>query len=397
MSKTDKQEQKNSYYNSPWFYLALILISTFVMGILGQVLLKDYLSGSNYFSYYNEVDLGQLTASNQGLVIRDPKKVVVNQDVKVAETISNLKPSLVSVFKKIKVVESDDNDFSQYYDLNNPLVFGFIITSDGWAVASVDTNFNFTASDLVVIDNSRKLYEISDLSKINSDGLVFFRLTDAHNLPVRKNLAKSDFFLGQSLLAFKSLNTIVPLNLASLSEKKNILSSENYSLALGLSLPSQTIKNSLVFDLAGNLAVIINSKGELIPAFIYNHQWQGLLGNLSARPLFGVNYLDLSAVKLVGQETDIYKGALLFTDNEAAAVIKDSPADLAGLQENDIITWVNNYEINADNDLAEIISLYKPKDVLRLTYLRDGLELRADLTLGSLALENIASSSAIVK
>lgn len=397
MSKTDKQEQKNSYYNSPWFYLPLILVSTFVMGILGQVLLKDYLSDGNYFSYYNEVDLGQLTAANQGLVIRDPKKVVVNQDVKIAETIANLKPSLLSVFKKIKISDQNTNDFSQYYDLNNPLIFGFIITSDGWAVASVDSGFNFSASDLVVIDNNRKLYEISSLSKVNSDGLIFFRLADAHNLPVRKNLAKSDFFLGQSLLAFKSLNAIAPLNLTSLKEKKNVLSSENYNLALGLSLPSETIKNSLVFDLAGNLAVIINAKGELIPAFTYNYQWQGLLGNLSARPLLGVNYLDLSTIKLAGKEVDIYKGALLFSNSVLPAVVKDSPAEVAGLQENDIITWVNNYEINADNDLAEIISLYKPNDVLRLTYLRDGVEFRADLTLGSLALENIASSTAVIK
>ena len=242
----------------------------------------------------------------------------------------------------------------------------------------------------MVIDSSRRVYEVSDLSTINSDGLIFFRLADARNLPIRKNIAKSDFFIGQSLLAVKNLNLISPLDLVSLSEEADLLNSESSNLNLGFSLASLELKNNFIFDLAGDLAAIVNNRGELIPAFSYNYQWLSLMNvNDLGRPLFGVNYLNLSDIKIASSSTDINKGALLFSDGKVPAIMKDSPAAKAGLKEHDIITWINNYEINSDNDLAEIISFYKPGDKLNLIYLREGTELKSELILEAMATSSI--------
>lgn len=399
MSKTEqKKEQKNNYRLS-WIYLPLLLICAIIAGIFGETIMRTYIAKDIYspYSQYNEINLGNLTAASPGLIIRDPKKVVVNQDVKISETVNNLRTSFVSVFEKIEISETDkklsgsssdnnDTNYNYYYNLNKPLFVGFIITSDGWVVAPVSSDFNFLKENLLVIDNSRKVYEISDLSKINSDGLIFFRLNEAKNLPVKKNISKSEFFIGQSLLAVRDMNLVTPLNLVSLSEKADLLNSENSNLNLGFSVESALLKNNFIFDLSGNLAAIINNQGGLIPAFSYNYQWQNLMElNSIGRPFFGVNYLDLSYIKIASSSNDINKGALLFSDGKVPAVIKNSPADKLGLKEHDIVTWVNNYEINGDNDLAEVISFYKPGDKLNLVYLRAGKELRSELVLASLA------------
>ncbi len=217
--------------------------------------------------------------------------------------------------------------------------------------------------------------------------MIFFRLNDAKNLVVRKNLAKTNFFLGQSLLAFKDLNSVSPLSLSSLREIETVLSSESSNLSLELSVPAIEIKNSFVFNLAGDLAIIVNSKGELVPAFSYNYQWQSLIeADSPGKPFLGINYLDLSDVKIASSTQDLNKGALLFSDGKVPAVLSNSPAAKAGLKEGDIITWINNYELNSGNDLAEIISLYRPGDKLTINYLRKTEALKLELTLESIPL-----------
>lgn len=401
LEKNKKIELKNF-----WLYFLLLFICAIIAGIFGGTIMRGYIMKDIYapYSYYNEVNLGNLNPSNPGLIIREPKNVVVNQDVKISETINNLKPSFVSVFQKIEPPILSDKliraasgteiitgqiDYNHYYDLRNPLLIGFIITSDGWAIASVDDDFDFLKTELVVIDSNRRVYELADLSVVNNDGLILFRLNEAKNLVVRKNLAKTNFFLGQSLLAFKDLNSVHPFNISSLKETEALLSSESSSLSLELSVPAQDIKNSFVFNLAGDLALIVNSKGELVPAFSYDYQWRSLIeANPLGRPFLGINYLDLSDIKIASSSQDLNKGALLFSDGKVPAVLINSPAAKSGLKEGDIITWINNYELNSVNDLAEIVSLYKPGDKLTINYLRGGKTLKLELLLESSPLED---------
>ena len=400
LEKPKKIELKNF-----WLYFLLLFICAIIAGIFGGTIMRSYIMKNIYapYSYYNEVNLGNLNPSNPGLIIREPKNVVVNEDVKISETINNLKPSFVSVFKKIEPlvlsdklisiasgteVRAEQIDYSYYYDLRNPLLIGFIITSDGWVIASVDDNFDFLKTDLVVVDSNRRVYELADLSAVNSDGLILFRLNEAKNLVVRKNLAKTNFFLGQSLLAFKDLNSVHPLNISSLRETEALLSSETSSLNLELSVPALEIKNSFVFNLAGDLALIVNSQGELVPAFSYDYQWRSLIEtNPLGRPFLGINYLDLSDIKIASSSQDLNQGALLSSNEKVPAVLINSPAAKAGLKEGDIITWINNYELNSNNDLAEIISLYKPGDRLTINYLREAKTLKLELLLEPSPLE----------
>lgn len=53
-------------------------------------------------------------------------------------------------------------------------------------------------------------------------------------------------------------------------------------------------------------------------------------------------------------------------------VVKDSPADQAGIRRGDIIVAINDEPLEKDDNLAEIIQRYKPGDELTLRIVRGG-------------------------
>jgi serine protease Do len=68
-----------------------------------------------------------------------------------------------------------------------------------------------------------------------------------------------------------------------------------------------------------------------------------------------------------------------------------TPAASAGLKAGDVITKVNGDEVKDAGDLTRRIGLMKPGDKVELTYLRDGTEKTAAITLASQKSEKIAS------
>jgi serine protease Do len=65
-------------------------------------------------------------------------------------------------------------------------------------------------------------------------------------------------------------------------------------------------------------------------------------------------------------------------------VQKESAAEAAGLKEGDVITKVNDTEINKPEDLSEIIRKQKPGDEVTINYLRDGKKKSAKAKLGTM-------------
>jgi hypothetical protein len=376
-----KKEENKAFYKNSWIFIPLIIICAVLAGIFGEILTKSYFLKDGYFSSYaNEINLSSLNTGNTGLIIRDAKKVVVNQDVKIAETISGTRSVLFGIFNKEAVADS-------YYNLENPDFTAFVVTSDGWLLMPINPNEknNFKAADYVAIDSSRKIYEIDSISESEEDNLLFIHLTGAQNLSIRKNAAKSDFSLGQELILISSFNSAKSATLISIAASSNPMSSELPSLDLRLDVNGEDIENSFVFNLAGDLAAIVDSNGKVVPAYSYNYYWRRFLEkNNLGRAYLGVNYLDLSLVKMASSSTDYNKGSLLFSAKNKAAVLKSSPAEIAGLKEGDIITWVNNQEISRFNGLAEIISFYLPGDKITLTFLRDAKEQEVNIVLGEI-------------
>ncbi len=370
--------------------VVLAVISGLVAGACGEIITRVYLLNDFSLPYFSpEVNLTDLNNNNRSnLVIRDPKKVVVNQDLKVTETINSLAPSLVSIFKQINQKVVSDPLKPQYYSLDDPLFLGLIISSDGWVMSSLPAELKdaFTLKDYVVVAADRKIYTIDKITVLKNipGDVIFFHLTGAVNLPVRKIVSRSELSLGQSLIVIDNNNNVWPTTLSSFKKTPNVLNSDSLNARLALASNSEAIqKNSFVFNLAGDLTAIVSANNEIIPAFAYNSFWQSFWQKgLVVRPYLGINYLDLSLVRI--PDLNLEKGALIYAPSDKLAIAKDSPAAKSGLIAGDVITWVGNQEINSTNDLADLVANYKPGDKIAITYLRSGLEKEVDVKLTEL-------------
>ena len=359
-----------------WVIIVLAVVCGLAAGIMGSSFSRAYFL-PNYLP--SDVDLSNLNHQGSGLVIRDPKNVYVSSDVKILETVDNLQPVLVGIFRKL-----DKSEAGGYYHLDRPLFVGLNLTANGWVVAQppVELKQDFVPASYVAITSDRRVYEIAEVASL--PGLpgepLVFRLAEAANLPVKKILSRSELSLGQSLLVVSGRRSVWPTTLSSLSRPEGVLSSD--SLAAGLVLAGAgNWQNSFVFDMGGNLAAIISADKAVVPAFYYSSLLSVLTQpNSQAQPQLGVNYLDLSAVLLPGKNLD--RGALLYGDEKRPAVIKGGAADKAGLQAGDVVTWVNNQEVSDGKDLADLVANYRAGDKLTLTYRRAGAEKTVELVLG---------------
>src|SRR5690606_825139 len=99
------------------------------------------------------------------------------------------------------------------------------------------------------------------------------------------------------------------------------------------------------------------------------------------RAYIGVRYLDITPAIAHEQKLGVKEGALIQESRSAAAVVEGGPADKAGLKNNDIVVKLDNMKIGTNGGMMSIIGMYKPGDTIDITYLRDGKERTAKLTL----------------
>lgn len=103
------------------------------------------------------------------------------------------------------------------------------------------------------------------------------------------------------------------------------------------------------------------------------------------RPYMGVRYVLIDERIQKVNDLDVDYGALLRRGDDPSelAVIPGSPADKAGLEENDIILKVNDEQVGGDGQsLVRILSQYGPNDTVTLTVLKDGEQVELTMTLG---------------
>jgi S1-C subfamily serine protease len=75
-------------------------------------------------------------------------------------------------------------------------------------------------------------------------------------------------------------------------------------------------------------------------------------------------------------------GALIVRESETdAAVVPQSPAAKAGIQEKDIVLTLNAKKLDADHPIQDFLDNLNVGDVLELAILRDGKEFMANVTL----------------
>ena len=76
-------------------------------------------------------------------------------------------------------------------------------------------------------------------------------------------------------------------------------------------------------------------------------------------------------------------GALVTANGADTAVVADSPAAKAGLQEGDIIVSLNDTKIDGEHPLDALLVQFAPGETIQLTVLRNGSSIQLSVTLGT--------------
>ncbi len=93
------------------------------------------------------------------------------------------------------------------------------------------------------------------------------------------------------------------------------------------------------------------------------------------RGYLGVNVVEVTSEIATHLKLDEPKGIYI------ARVIPKCAAEKAGLREGDVLTKVNNMDVNSYASMMEEVALFNPGDAVEVTYLRDGKQQTATLTL----------------
>jgi S1-C subfamily serine protease len=96
-----------------------------------------------------------------------------------------------------------------------------------------------------------------------------------------------------------------------------------------------------------------------------------------AHPFLGVGYVPINPALASQLGVNVRNGIVV------ARVVQGSPAD-GKLQVRDVITMVDNTQLQSESDLARVLNSHKPGDTITLTVLRGSQQSQVQITLGEM-------------
>lgn len=391
-----------------------VIILSLVFGLIGG------LAGALYLPHLTALkkffpSVGNLEQSIQPIQLKEDSVVV--------DVVKSARPAVVSVIisKDLSKLQSSANGpfgfdpFGQFFGFGSgqtnqqqpqtPNVqqigagSGFFVTADGLILTNKHVVADETAS-YSVVTNDGKTYDAKVLARdpVNDLAILKIDITGAQTLSLADSGALE---LGQKVIAIGN----------SLGQYQNTVTTGVVS-GIGRSITaggdtggSEQLEGVIQTDAAINpgnsggpllnslgqvigINTAIDQQGQLVGFSIPSNDAKKALesfqknGNI-VRPFLGVRYVIINKAMAADQKLPKDYGALLVRGQTVTdfAVSPGSPADKAGLQENDIILEVNGQQVTEDNSLVKILKNFNPGDTLSLKIYHKGSEKTVSVTL----------------
>lgn len=329
------------------------------------------------------------------------QQIVSTEEDVIASTAETVGKSVVSITVSSTVEGQDFFGFRQSYQQQGAGT-GIIISNKGIII----TNKHVVSGDadsvsVTLVDGT--VLDASVIARDTRNDVAFIKITDTKGKElVPAKLGDSGTLkVGQKVIAIGNAlgefqNTVT----------SGIVSGYGREITAGDGGSSEDLTNLIQTDAAINQGnsggPLVNLSGEVIginTAITSSASGQSLgfaipVNDIKAqmasvlekgkieRPYLGVRYRAIDERYAFVYNLPVQKGAYLApSEDGSTAIIKGSPADKAGLEDKDIITKIDDTEIDEKNDLVTILSSKKVGDVVRLTVLRVGKELSVSATL----------------
>lgn len=369
--------------------IALLLILSFVMGILGSLAtFATLLSDPNL-----QEQLG-IVGQNGNIPVKE-ERIVLEESSAVIDTAKEVSPAVVSILTTRNV-----RDFFGNIVQESGGGTGFIVTSDGLIVTNKHV-VDDTSADYTVVTSDGKDFTGKVLAKdpvfdlaivqIEASGLPVVELGNADNLEIGQFVVA----IGNALAEFQNTVTV------------GVVSAKDRQIIAGGPGDAERLEGLIQTDAAinpGNSGgPLVNLTGQVvgvntaiagdavgigfaIPVNVVKTALASFRENEAIkRPALGVRYLPVTKEVARLQDLPVDHGALIISGSEGeAALVPGGPAEKAGLKEEDIILSVNDEEITEAKSLARLLQQYQVGDTVKLTILRATQTQEVSVTLGEL-------------
>lgn len=268
---------------------------------------------------------------------------------------------------------------------------GFIVSSNGLIVTNKHVVYDEAAS-YTVLTNDGKKYDATILARDPNRDIAVIKIL-AVDLPV-VNLGDSDGLkLGQTAIAIGNAlgefrNTVSMGVISGLS--RNVTASGS---GIGTEKLEGLIQTDAAINEGNSGGPLLNLKGEVIGvnvAMVSGAQSIGFSIPINqvkkaiesvkstgriVSPYLGVRYLVINSDLAKEEKLSVENGVLVRGSSSGPAVLKDSPAEKAGIKTEDIITEVNGEKITQNKSLNSLLQKYSVGDTITLKVLREGKEM----------------------
>lgn len=277
---------------------------------------------------------------------------------------------------------------------------GFLVSADGYIVTNRHV-VQYDKADYTVFLNDGTDYRASVVATDDVLDLALLKI-DANDLPYLEFGDSDATKVGQTVIAIGNAlgefrNTVSVGVVSGLS--RSIIASSGYGQSELLQDVMQTdaainqgnsggpLLNTDGYVVGVNVAVAVGSEniGFALPANAVKIAVDSLRENGEVlRAYLGVHFTTITDDLVDRNNLDVDHGALIVRgDSRELAVVPGSPADKAGLEENDIILEIDGEIIDVDNPLNIALRDRVPGDEVRLKVLHDGKEKEVRVTLGT--------------
>ncbi len=348
-------------------------LKAFVVGIVVGGVLFSSLSFMAINSNIDDIIDSKLSSS--GISTQSSEASTISYTTTTEVVAEDVMPSVVG----IETTEITMDMFNRAYE-SNAVGTGFIVDSSGL----IATNQHVVGSNpesLIVTLKDGSSHEGTLIYASDVIDLAIIKI-DADDLDAVKLGDSNDINVGQTAIAIGN-----PLGLTfERTVTQGIISAVNRSLPISdTEIAEDLIQTDASINEGNSGGPLLNSAGEVIGINTYKTEAEGMgfaipinilkpiLNQIVEEGSFtptalGISGLDkeLARYYTSSQDLTIEKGVLI------TGITKDSGAEDAGLKADDVITHINNVEINTMLDLREQLYYYKPGDEVEVTYERNG-------------------------
>jgi len=317
------------------------------------------------------------------------------EETTIATVAERVSPAVVSILTETQVRSYFGQDRT-----TSGAGTGMIVSSDGYVL----TNGHVVdgADRVAVVTDAGDRYENVEVVGVDPlNDVAYLKIPDASGLATVTLGDSKAVAVGQPVLAIGNALGVYQNSITQgivSGTGRNITAGDSYGSTENL---TDMIQTDAAINPGNSGGPLVNAAGEVvgintavstdaqglgfaIPISSVKGMLKSIMERAKAeRAYLGVNYLTITADVAKEYELPVKRGAYVFNSGGSGAVIKDGPADKAGVRDGDVVLKIGGVEVGVRGSILTLVGEYMAGETVEMVVLRGGEEIRLTVTLGA--------------